>query len=304
MRLQPRHARSRRCQLKAGTAGGRTCALEAARAARTLCGLDALRLPSLAPLPALRTSYVGAPRRKPPRLSGACSTWPLLSLCAGRFAAIQGGFLRSRFGSGGPHAYGCGPVTLVRVGAHQPLGPGLRGCRLPRPCSGPTGVGRAYGSAPAPAGTARCPAAAAPTHPPALHGRGRVALCRHGACHFVCKPRPRRASMGAHRIKTKPSRAADGRSGLGCSLQAAQCSSELAAIASMFGCAARLPESDGTCTDIAIDGALTREPILFERLHEPLPVLIAQWALCFCIQFGLPNQNFDLSRSRTRSPSV
>lgn len=39
------------CQLRAGDR-----VLKAARAARTLCGLDALRLPSLAPLPALHTA--------------------------------------------------------------------------------------------------------------------------------------------------------------------------------------------------------------------------------------------------------
>jgi len=56
---------------------------------------------------------------------------------------------------------GCGPVTLVRLGPHQPLGPGLRGCRLPRPCGVHAGARRTFGSAPAPAGTDRCPLAAA-----------------------------------------------------------------------------------------------------------------------------------------------
>ncbi|SEL93861.1 hypothetical protein SAMN05216359_1303 [Roseateles sp. YR242] len=55
MRLQPQHARSRRCQ-RAGTAGGRNRCSSAARAARTFYGPDALRHPSWAPRPALHTA--------------------------------------------------------------------------------------------------------------------------------------------------------------------------------------------------------------------------------------------------------
>jgi hypothetical protein len=77
-----------------------------------------------------------------------------------------------RAGSGGPHAWrlrsrlkSCGWGRTSAWTAPRPA-------RLPRPCGGHAGAWRTSGSASAPAGPARCPAAAAPTHPPALPRKG------------------------------------------------------------------------------------------------------------------------------------
>ena len=97
------------------------------------------------------------------------------------------------------------PAQVVRLGPHRRLDRASTCPAPPAPCSDPTGVGRAYGSAPAPAGAARCPAAAAPTHPPALPSEGGESPSAvTGACHFVCKPR-RTASVRCCAPASRPS---------------------------------------------------------------------------------------------------
>lgn len=107
-------------------------------------------------------------------------------------------------------------VTLVRVGAHQPLGPGLRGCRLPRPC---VGLRRSFGSAPAPAGAARCPhGSGSNPSPRPSQGRERVALCRQ-RCQAINGQTPHTASVVRRDAASRPSPSG----GLTASLDPAAC---------------------------------------------------------------------------------
>lgn len=157
MRLQPRHARSRRCQLKAGTATVER-ALTAARAARALAGLDAHRHPSGAPLPARTTAWTSAAR---------AGSHPALRAPAQR-AVVQprcwtprhrpGWLPALRFVSGGlrPASLTCTPTSFfawARIGAWTAPEQG----RPLRRCGNPPGDGCAFASGPAPAGPARCP---------------------------------------------------------------------------------------------------------------------------------------------------
>jgi hypothetical protein len=143
-------------------------ALTAARAASALAGLGSHRHPSLAPLPARTTAWTSAARAGSGGLRPASLTCTLTSFFA--WARTDAWTAPEQ---GGP----------------------------PQRCGNPPGGGCAFASAPTPAGAARCPAAAAPTHPPALPREGSESPSAvSGVCHFVRMHRPRRASSG------KPSR--------------------------------------------------------------------------------------------------
>jgi hypothetical protein len=171
--------------------GGRPCALRWPRGphAHSL-GLEAQRLPSSppfavaprgsgAPLPARHTAFVGALRRKPPRLSGACATCrcagsaldaSLPSKVASCAARRQRRTLRLRLRS---RLKSCG---WGRTGDWTTPRP----ARLPRPCGGHAGAWRTFGSAMAPAQAARRPAGSgSDPSPRPSQGWERVAPCRH-----------------------------------------------------------------------------------------------------------------------------
>lgn len=121
-----------------------------------------------------------------------------------------------RAGSGGPHACGCGPGSSRAAGAAPALGPRLDLTGSPGPAAATLGRG-------APSGQHRrlplLPAVLRqrlqPIPPPFSEGSESPSAVSV-ASHFVCRHRTRRASMARHRVKAKPSRAADGRPGLGC----------------------------------------------------------------------------------------
>ena len=147
--------------------------LKAARAARTLCGLDALRLPSGAPLPALHTACRRRSAQEATPAVGRLFNVPLPWLCAGRFAAIQGGFLRSRFGSGGPHAWRL-RSRHPRARGHAPA-PWTGASRMPAPPAlqrPPLGWGTLQGQHRRRPVLPAVLSAAAQTHPPALPREG------------------------------------------------------------------------------------------------------------------------------------
>lgn len=122
-----------------------------------------------------------------------------------------------RFVSGGlrPASLTCTPTSFfawARTGARTAPEQG----RPLQRCGNPPGGGCAFASAPAPAGAARCPAAAAPTHPPALPREGSESPSAvSGACHFVRMHRPRRASNGTPPRQGRALRVACGQPGLG-----------------------------------------------------------------------------------------
>jgi hypothetical protein len=193
MRLQPQHARSRRCQ-RAGTAGGRTGAL------RRL-GPHA---PSTGWTPFVTRHWRRCLHEPPPeRRRLAQEATP----CAGQRASCRCALRAGR--SPSHRVASCAALRQRRTsrlrlrsrnhrapGGAPALGPRFDGSGSHGAASARWG-GRSFASAPAPAGAARCPAAAAPTHPPALPREGSESPSAvSGASHFACRHRPRRASSG------------------------------------------------------------------------------------------------------------
>lgn len=120
---------------------------------------------------------------------------------AGRLVTPRGGFLRSRTCSGGPHACGCGPVNIARLGAGRRWDrPRCR--RLRRRASACWGR-RSFGSAPAPAGTDRCPHGSGSNPSPRPSQRGRVALCRL-RCQSLRLLAPPKASVDGRAAAPRP----------------------------------------------------------------------------------------------------
>lgn len=94
-----------------------------------------------------------------------------------------------------------------------------RPARPPRPCSGHAGAWRTFGSAPAPAGAARCPAAAAPAHPPALPREGSESPSAVSGARPLRLQTPPTASVEQHATASRPSPSGD----LAVSLDPAAC---------------------------------------------------------------------------------
>lgn len=138
MRLELADARSRRCQHQP-TPGGRPCALRWPRghthtrwawrpsvSRHRPCSLSRPEAQERRCLPATPTERRRIAQEATPRHERLPNV-PLASLDAGRLVIARGGFLRSRFVSGGLRSASltCTPTSCVRVGADPALGPRL-----------------------------------------------------------------------------------------------------------------------------------------------------------------------------------
>lgn len=157
MRLQTQHARSRRCQLKAGTAGGRPRALRWPRghthtrwawrpivSRRRPCSLSRPEAQERRCLHATPTERRRVAQEATPAVGRLCNV-PLRWLCAGRFAAIQGGFLRCAWSAADLTPSGCGPGSSRAAGAASALGPRLDLTGSPGPAAATLGRGAPSG---------------------------------------------------------------------------------------------------------------------------------------------------------------
>lgn len=121
-------------------------------ATRTLAGLGGPSSPVVAPVrcrtQGLRSAAACTPHRLRRRVAqeatpavGRLCNVPLRWLCAGRFAAIQGGFLRCAWSAADLTPGGCGPGSSRAAGAAPALGPRLDLTGSPGPAAATLGRG-------------------------------------------------------------------------------------------------------------------------------------------------------------------
>ena len=204
----------------------------------TSLGSETQRLPSSplfavaprgsgAPLPARHTAFVGASRRKPPRLSGACAK----CRCAGsaldasppsRVASCAGAWSAADLTPGG-----CGPGSGRAAGAASALGPRLDLHGSPGALQRPHWGGARFRVSP---GACRCcplscGSGSNPSPRPSQR-RGRVALCRHRGLPLRLQAPPNgERQVLRPRVKAEPFGWPGGQPRHGCSTQRSSSSS-------------------------------------------------------------------------------